>query len=272
MTVAPIDHQNTEYGLHHAYWLCKAAGLAYEDESEIRSEIREWGFDRFRFFHSKHEMPFPLDDTQAYVAASDNMIILAFRGTEPTNVRDWLSDVNAPAAPGPSQQGLVHLGFNQALDSVYPEIRDTIEEFRTDEQTLWITGHSLGGALAMLAGARMHFEEPKLLPTGVYTFGQPRTCDATLADAYDTAFESRCFRFVNNNDVVPTVPPEPLYRHVQSVRHLDADGRVHEDTTFLDTLGDRFEGFTADPLAPASDGLRDHFIDNYVKVMEKNAT
>ncbi len=150
MTISPIDHHTTEHGMHQAYWLCKAAELAYEDESAIRTRTGEWGFDRFRFFHTSHEESFPLDDTQAYVAASDNMIIVVFRGTEPTNIRDWLSDVNAPAAPGPAQHGMVHLGFSQALDSVYPDVRDAIEEYRTDEQTLWITGHSLGGALAVL--------------------------------------------------------------------------------------------------------------------------
>lgn len=270
MTIAPLDHQASGYSMRQAYWLCRASVLAYEDEDTIRAETGAWGFDRFRFVHSEHEASFALDDTQAFLAGSDDMLIVVFRGTEPTNIRDWLSDVNAPAAPGPGQHGMVHLGFSQALDSVYSRVRDTIEEFRTNEQTVWITGHSLGGALAMLAGARLYFEVPNLLPTGVYTFGQPRTCDSALAEAYDAAFASRCFRFVNNNDVVPTVPPEPLYSHVQSVRYLDSDGQMHENTTLSNTLGDRVTGFTADPLAPASDGLRDHFGSHYLTVMEKN--
>jgi triacylglycerol lipase len=48
----------------------------------------------------------------------------------------------------------------------------------------------------------MYFEDPKLRADGVYTFGQPRTCDHLLAKTYDAALESRHFRFVNNNDVV----------------------------------------------------------------------
>ncbi|WP_235987132.1 hypothetical protein [Halosaccharopolyspora lacisalsi] len=57
---------------------------------------------------------------------------------------------------------------------------------------------------------------------------------------------------------------------MQSVRYLDAGGNVHEDATYLSTLGDRIGGLTADPLAPAGDGLRDHFTSNYLKAMEKN--
>ncbi|MBA8823063.1 hypothetical protein FHX42_000392 [Saccharopolyspora lacisalsi] len=54
------------------------------------------------------------------------------------------------------------------------------------------------------------------------------------------------------------------------MRYLDAGGNVHEDATYLSTLGDRIGGLTADPLAPAGDGLRDHFTSNYLKAMEKN--
>lgn len=165
--------------------------------------------------------------------------------------------------PGPARNGLGHLGFDQALASVYPEVRDTVKEFRTTDQTLWFTGHSLGGALAMLAGSRMYFEDPKLLPNGVYTFGQPRTCDRLLARAYDSAFKSRTFRFVNNNDIVAQAPPEPVYHHVKAMMYFDANGRLHEEMSFASGLTDRFKGLTADMFAPGTDGIRDHSMDRY---------
>jgi len=70
--------------LEHAYWLGKAAKLAYQGETEIQAEVKNWGFDQFAYFCGTHQMPFPLEDTQAYLAASDHMIIVAFRGTEPS--------------------------------------------------------------------------------------------------------------------------------------------------------------------------------------------
>lgn len=172
--------------------------------------------------------------------------------------------------PGPARNGLVHLGFNQALASIYPEVKDKVKEFRTNNQTLWFTGHSLGGALAMLAGARMYFEDPKLLANGVYTFGQPRTCDRLLASAYDSAFTSRVFRFVNNNDIVAQAPPEPVYHHVKAMMYFDANGKLHEKISFGSGLKDRLKGLTADMFAPGTDGIRDHSIDRYLENLEKN--
>ncbi|MER6992478.1 lipase family protein [Saccharopolyspora hirsuta] len=220
MPVSAFDHTVTDYQLPHAYWLARAAKLAYSDEPTIRKTAEDWGFDQFEYFHAELDASFPIEDTQGFAAGSDRMIVVAFRGTEPAKIKDWLSDANALIAPGPAGKGLVHQGFSRALDSVYPQVREAVERFRGREQTLWFTGHSLGGALAMLASARMYFEDPELLPDGVYTFGQPRTCDRFLAEPYNEAFTAKVFRFVNNNDVVApaparTVPPRgghPLLR------------------------------------------------------------
>ncbi|MGW0577570.1 lipase family protein [Streptomyces sp. NPDC002920] len=267
---APLDHSASGYSLPHAYWLARAAGAAYKSPDEAERLARDWGFDRFRHFSASHPMPFPIEDTQAYVAGGDRMVLVAFRGTEPANLRDWLTDANTPPVPGPAGKGFVHFGFHRALDAVHPQVRDTVGEFKNNGQTVWFTGHSLGGALAMLSGARMHFEAPRLLPDGVYTYGQPRTCDRVLAAAYDQALKGRTFRFVNNNDVVPQVPPAPAFHHVDAVRYFDADGRLHDRMPALGMLADKVRGATADLFAPASDGVRDHFMDHYIAVLEKN--
>ncbi|MFJ6737997.1 lipase family protein [Streptomyces sp. NPDC091279] len=270
MTIPALDHSTTGYSLPHAYWMARAAGLATLDADGIDAQAKEWGFDRSRYFESSHAMPFPIEDTQAYVMAGDRMIVAGFRGTEVTKIYDWLTDVNTPPVPGPANKGFVHYGFHQALQSVYPQIRDTIEEFRTDGQSVWFVGHSLGGALAMLAGARLYFEDPRLLPDGVYTFGQPRTCERLLAGAHNAAFRNRCFRFVNNNDIVPHLPPEPVYTHVNAARYFDADGRLHESMPLLARVKDGVKGVAADLFAPETDAVKDHHLENYLAAFEKN--
>lgn len=150
--------------------------------------------------------PFPLEDTQAYTLGGHSMIITSFRGTEPVKLRDWLSDATTPPWPGPGGKGYIHYGFGEALESVWPQVRAAVDAFRDNRQTVWFTGHSLGGALAMPAGARLHFEEPHMTANGVYTFGQPRTCDRQLSKEFNTAFSDRMYRFVNNNDIVPQLP------------------------------------------------------------------
>lgn len=156
------------------------------------------------------------------------------------------------------------------LDSAFPEVRDTLAELRTNGQRVYVTGHSLGGALAMLAGARLYLEEPRLAADGVYTFGQPRTCDRVLAKAYEKGFADRMFRFVNNNDIVCQLPPEPVFTHVHALRYIDSRGRLHESMPLLGGVADRAAGMVADPFAPASDGVRDHFMHGYIGALEKN--
>ncbi|NUU23137.1 MAG: lipase family protein [Streptomycetaceae bacterium] len=263
------NHAATGYSVPHAHALAHAAALAYKSPDEVETRARSWGFDRVRHFSSPHAMPFPIEDTQAYAMASDQMIVIAFRGTEPTQIRDWLSDATTPPVPGPGGNGFVHYGFNQALTSVYPEVRDAAQQMATNGQTLWFTGHSLGGALAMLAGTRLYFEDPKQLPDGVYTYGQPRTCEHLLAGAHKKPFKNRHYRFVNNNDIVTEVPIEP-FTHVDHLRYFDAQGRLHDSMPVVAGLVDRANGLTADAFAPASDAFRDHFINSYLAAFAKN--
>ncbi|MFJ8673159.1 lipase family protein [Streptomyces sp. NPDC093589] len=270
MPVTALDHHATGYSLGHAYWLARASELAYQNEDAVQRQAREWGFDRVRHHRTTFQPPFPLQDTQAYTMAGDSMIITAFRGTQPVEIRDWLSDITTPPWPGPGEKGYVHYGFAEALQSVFPAVKEALSEFRDNEQTVWFTGHSLGGALAMLAGSRLYFEDPKLLADGIYTFGQPRTCDRELAAAHNSAFTDRMYRFVNNNDVVTQVPPEPVFHHVEAIRYIDSGGRIHESMPLLGNLADRTKGRTADVFAPAGDGIRDHFINNYVAALEGN--
>lgn len=265
-----IDHHATGYSLAHAYWLAQASDLAYKDEASIERVARDWGFDRVRHHRTRFTPPFPLTDTQAFTVASDHMVITAFRGTEPKELRDWLSDATTPPWPGPAGTGYIHYGFGEALQSVFPAVKGTLDEFRTNGQTMWFTGHSLGGALAMLAAARLHLEEPRLRADGVYTFGQPRTCDRVLAAAYNKGFREHMYRFVNNNDIVPQLPPEPAYTHVDALKYIDSSGKVRDSMTVLGGLADRAKGLTADPLAPASAGVLDHSIRRYIAALEKN--
>ncbi|WBO68186.1 lipase family protein [Streptomyces camelliae] len=271
MTVPEVfDQTASGYSVQRAYWLARAAELAYKDRAVIEDQAAKWGFGQVRHHETRFTPPFPLQDTQAYTMAGDRMIVTAFRGTEPTQIKDWLTDATTPPVTGPGGNGHVHHGFAEALRSVYPDIADTLADLRTDGQTLYFTGHSLGGALAMLAGARMYLEKPHLAADGIYTFGQPRTCDPVLAEAFHQGLGRCTYRFVNNNDIVPQLPPEPVFTHVRALRYIDSKGKLHESMPMFSALTDRAAGLTADVFAPASDGIRDHFMHNYLAALEKN--
>lgn len=116
----------------------------------------------------------------------------------------------------------------------------------------------------------MYLEAPRLQADGIYTYGQPRTCERILAASCNKGFKDRLHRYVNNNDIVPQLPPEPAYTHVDTLHYIDSTGRIRSSMPLLSALGDRVKGATADLLAPTSDALRDHPVKQYLNAMEKN--
>ncbi|CAN6466650.1 unnamed protein product [Victoria cruziana] len=164
------------------------------------------------------------------------LIVVAFRGTQLFDAGDWCTDVDVSwydARP----MGRVHGGFLRALgvepccDSVRPAvpidhlthplayyaIRDTLRALLKghDNARFILTGHSLGGALAVLFPAVLLMDKQEGLLerlAGVYTFGQPKVGDEQFADQMEKMIfnNSRSapeyFRFVYCNDIVPRLP------------------------------------------------------------------
>jgi hypothetical protein len=135
---------------------------------------------------------------------------VAFRGTEPVNADDWLSNVNYHQRPVDKIPGLLHSGFANDLAEVDEQMISAVKQLAQGEKTrLFLTGHSLGGALAVLAAALLHFCKGQRI-AGVFTYGQPRLGDPAFSTAFDQALGAVTFRYVNDLDVVPHVPPTRL--------------------------------------------------------------
>lgn len=146
-------------------------------------------------------------DTQGFVAAHEtasgrDMVVVSFRGTQ--EVKDWRTNLKLDQEPVHKRSqhdhrrvGLVHRGFNQAFLAVEPQIRSHLRELAGIP--LYITGHSLGGALATLA--TWYISADAL--AACYTFGSPRVGDGGLMNHFRTPI----YRIVNGADPVPFVPP-----------------------------------------------------------------
>ena len=146
-------------------------------------------------------------DTQGFVAAHRtangfDMAVVSFRGTQ--QVKDWMTNLKLDKDPvrkrsqdRPTLVGEVHRGFNQAFLSVEPQIHAHLKELAGIP--LYITGHSLGGALATLA--TWYISADAL--AACYTFGSPRVGDGGLMNHFRTPI----YRIVNGADPVPFVPP-----------------------------------------------------------------
>jgi triacylglycerol lipase len=216
----------------NALALANCALLAYCDQAEIGRQLRQREFTEVIPCDSD---PGPID-TQAYVAARSDAVVVAFRGTEPTNLQDFATDFDAAQVPFETKLdfpswGRIHEGWADGVNVVRKKIVAALSAFEDGARALWITGHSLGGALAMVAAA-MLANEPKYRIAGVYTFGQPRVGDPTFRSRYDELLGRITFRCVNDRDLVPHVPPRELSQIEQGLFDPSA-GRIAKATEAL---------------------------------------
>lgn len=258
-----FDHDTTAYTSTNAIALANAAQLAYSDPEAIeKTVISNWRFKQFRFLDG--------NSTQAFVAGNDQCILVAFRGTEPGRLEDWISDIRFSLVPGPLE-GRVHEGFYDGLAEVWQTLYRTIARFRDNKpKSLWFTGHSLGAALATLAVAKLRDEDRPV--DGLYTFGQPRTGDRSFARNFNFDFKPYMFRFVNNNDIVTRVPSRSMgFSHVGSFRYFTEDGELATDISRWNRFLDRMRGRIEDIFEWGSDGIKDHSMETYVSLTEASA-
>jgi hypothetical protein len=129
----------------------------------------------------------------------DNAFVIAFRGSR--SVQDFICDAEFPRIA--TSYGAVHRGFDRDIQSILPKILSEVR-FVPVEKPIFIFGHSLGGALAILC-ARI-FSAQGIPVHAVYTFGQPRVGDFGFAETYDALLRDKTFRVVNQCDIVPRVP------------------------------------------------------------------
>lgn len=142
---------------------------------------------------------FSKNDTQAFLAVNSKakIAVLAFRGTEATSFKDIKTDIKATA----HQEGSIrtHSGFREAYNHVADDIKTELTQI--NDYTLYITGHSLGGALAILATRDLEKEFPNC--AACYTYGSPRVGNDSLYEPVKTPI----YRIVNRADMVPNMPP-----------------------------------------------------------------
>jgi triacylglycerol lipase len=257
-----FESRAREYSAANAYALAEMADLAYERPAVIKRKLKTLGFlgDDLEVFPARP------GDTQVFVVSNDEVILVAFRGTEP-EINQWLGDLRYHLTGGPL--GKVHEGFAAALSVVWLDVLQALrdrQESRQGSLSLWFTGHSFGGALATLAVAKMiERAEPV---DGLYTYGCPRCGDQTFATAFNANF-SRAFRVVNRNDLVTRAPPRPFYQHVGTVKYIDENGILRgEEDGWIPFL--RSVKYTLDDLRNMDLGaIESHQLDNYLKALDK---
>lgn len=161
-----------------------------------------------------------------------NLIVVAFRGTNPFDPVAWQTDVDLSWFELEGV-GKMHSGFMKALglqkekgcpkeieqgndqrQFAYYAIRQRLRDMlqKNENAKFILTGHSMGGALAILFVSVLAIhEEAWLLEKleGVYTFGQPRVGNKQLGEYMKdklSKYDVRYRRYVYCNDLVPRIP------------------------------------------------------------------
>lgn len=179
--------------------LAIGSGLAYANDSTVSKHAKAFGFEASQIVKS--------GSMSAIVLSNKRCVVLAFRGTDMNSLRDWFVDLRATTDA--VKYGRVHKGFYRAWLGLRRGVVDALKAHGAADKIFWVTGHSLGGALAGLYAysetfERLLFKGPRI--ARIATFGQPLFGDDELSDLMRKEFLGRYFRVVNGVDIVATVP------------------------------------------------------------------
>lgn len=186
------------YSDRTAWLMSEMSALAYllfeNNDSELKKALDKAGFSLLNIFDCA--------GTQAFLAKriEDKMAVLAFRGTQKEDVRDIITDLNAKFYMD-AKKVKIHDGFNKAFACIEEDVKKTVEPLK--DYALYITGHSLGGALALIATRILNSDNL----AACYTFGSPKV--GILDFEYD--IKPPIYRIVNAYDIVPVSPPTYIF-------------------------------------------------------------
>jgi hypothetical protein len=273
--------QRKGFDLELAVFLAQASQAAYGDEEMTGAWAVAQGFTTTRFFNR--------GNIQGFWCSAEDTALLVFRGT--SNPGQWLRDAKFLAGSHP--WGTVHVGFRDGLAAVEPDLL-AFDPVASQAKNFWICGHSLGGALAVLASARSMIRKITTTPS-IYTYGQPRVGFCDFADTYGVNLPRQLYRFVNQQDIVTRVPPG-LYQHCGLVKRIVRPGQLESmatmeipqmvdhdappcsDQEFAQVQADLAKASAAMALESIDIGsyfpfIHDHYIGEYIRLLTdiKNA-
>lgn len=191
-----------------------------------------------------------------FVAENKKQIVVAWRGT--ATLEEWIEDVKFDQVPCTfvSEKAKASLGdmelYTTGRSDNHPSPQSVVMDYlktADTRKTLYVTGHSLGGALAVLNTADIATNSPFKNPV-MYTFAGPRVGDPVFASAFNQRVKDS-WRVVNTHDEVPKLPPKacPPIFHEYHFAHVNHRVPI--------TFGSWWN-------LPA-----DHIIKNYIKCLKK---
>ena len=237
------------------------AKYAYKPIQETRNFSRSEGFTKTVLVDK--------EGAQVYFFYSKTDLVIAARGTEPTELNDLYADLEIFKADSVTGYK-VHQGFKEEVDKVYEDILSLVEQHhqKPASKKIWVCGHSLGGAMATILAQRLEHKGGFDIDT-LFTYGSPRVGGPKFRMWCDKHLKHQ--RFVNNNDVVPCVPTVFRWRHSGNCHYIKSTGEVTNLGRWSsERIRDKGWSLLKTIFKGRLDLIADHNIDDYIEQLSRD--
>jgi len=233
----------------------KLSSIAYNNTKDAKSQAKKLGFTTTKFYEK--------DGAQAYRFMNKTDLVIACRGTQPTEFNDLKADLKALPVMAETV-GRVHIGFKTEVDDIWPMIEEDINRKTNVTKTLWFCGHSLGAAMATIMASRAKHNIELNDPVELFTYGSPRVGWKKYCNSLDVVHH----RWKNNNDIVTTVPLALMgFKHHGTQHYINAYGNVRKPTGWQ-LVKDKWRGMWMGIKQGKIDNFGDHSMVEYIKHIE----
>jgi triacylglycerol lipase len=233
------------------------ASIAYNEPEVAKKQARKLGFTTFEFYNR--------DGAQAYRFQNKSDLVIACRGTQPTELQDLGADMRAFPVVAETVSR-VHKGFKKEVDDLWPMISEDIDRTANLKKDLWFCGHSLGAAMATIMASRCMFTESLGNPVELYTFGSPRVGWKGYCNSLGVVHH----RWKNNNDIVTSVPPRFMgFKHHGTEHYINAYGNLRTPTGWQ-RIKDKVRGLWEGVCEGYLDSFCDHGMAEYIRHIQSN--
>ena len=246
----------TERDATVAHVLATCAGYSYSDTETVATMMARLGLDANACVCVSQTVDAMFVFSTAYLIQSrcGRVVILSYRGTEPATLGNWLgnADVGSESrilsASDPDHPLRVHAGFHLNVRATWWGVIEELTRALQGEsllasgrrldhplEALYVTGHSLGGAMAVLFGLAVanNGRHQAIVDRlrAIYTFGQPMALCAPLPPWVDEVGR-KLIRHVRPRDPVPSLPPTQWgpFVHIGEEFRFDGEKWRRSDT------------------------------------------
>lgn len=279
--------------LELSYILARACAYAYEKiepntSCQIEKETGIYKVEQFQFQPNKW---YGISGILGYFK---DYLVIAFKGSDSKD--DWMKNFRLlhddkllswkKQSPSSGRiNGRVHSGFHTAVNSNLSNLKCLVKKKHSQEfRKIILTGHSLGGAIAILTAAAFSKDDDFCCKKIVYTYGSPRVGDTKFRVYFDASKDINHYRFEYGYDSVPHLPLArpfnyigkileagflvPEYQHTGQIRYLMKDQQgnpiVVKDPPEFPKFLKRMLVHTANILNIDKHLQKEHHIDTYI--------